>query len=399
MKLIVGLLILILVSCSGKPYEEPAESAIIIMLDSVISQSARYKGTYNQVSRVELYYRPSSTATISDISTHTYSDNLTKYSNNRWAGSLNDAVNTTDSFDFYVKASNSSNVMIFSGSAKNRVLTNGINNLSIRLSPVPVDGFDPNNFIQPRITNIYHSKRHESNHAYSVTATVSAEGGKSLSLKLTANRTNGTVMYTRTSSIMHKLGTTGVQVDNYTLTLPMNVTSISQMPDNLTMAFEVTNDLGYRTTAVVATTKVNEGEFQGISFAPVIQKYSIANTTLPPDTQGRATFEIEFEIDNIWDRIKNREQTFEITFEYGNGTSDNVTNVVKYSARSDGSKIQYSNGNPYWAPSSYEKSVVTANLIKKDETAGTITVVFNLSNGTTDTKTFPVPANLIPIEN
>ena len=135
MKLIVGLLILILVSCSGKPYEEPAESAIIIMLDSVISQSARYKGTYNQVSRVELYYRPSSTATISDISTHTYSDNLTKYSNGQWGGSLVDEVNTTDSFDFYVKASNSSNVMIFSGSAKNRVLTNGINNLSIRLSP------------------------------------------------------------------------------------------------------------------------------------------------------------------------------------------------------------------------------------------------------------------------
>ena len=97
-----------------------------------------------------------------------------------------------------------------------------------------------------------------------------------MNLKLTANRTSGTVMYTRTSSIMHKLGTTGAQVDNYTLTLPMNVTSISQMPDNLTMAFEVTNDIGYRTTAVVATTKVNEGEFQGISFAPVIQKYSIA---------------------------------------------------------------------------------------------------------------------------
>ena len=206
-------------------------------------------------------------------------------------------------------------------------------------------------------------------------------------------------MYTKTSTIMHKLGTTGAQVDNYTLTLPMNVTSISQMPDNLTMAFEVTNDIGYRTTAVVSSTKVNEGEFQGISFAPVIQKYSIANTTTPPDTQGRATFEIEFEIDNIWDRIKNREQTFEITFEYENNTSDNVTNVVKYSARSDGSKIQYSNGTPYWSPSSYEKSVVTSNLIKKDETAGTITVVFNLSNGTTDTKTFPVPANLIPTEN
>ena len=399
MKLIVGLLILILVSCSGKPYEEPAESAIIIMLDSVIAQSARYKGTYNQVSRVELYYRPSSTATISDISTHTYSDNLTKYSNGRWGGSLVDEVNTTDSFDFYVNASNSSSVVIFNGSAKNRVLTNGINNLSIKLSPIPVDGFDPNNYIQPRITNIYHSKRHESNHAYPVTATVSAEGGKSLNLKLTANRTSGTVMYTRTSSIMHKLGTTGAQVDNYTLTLPMNVTSISQMPDNLTMAFEVTNDIGYRTTAVVATTKVNEGEFQGISFAPVIQKYSIANTTTPPDTQGRATFEIEFEIDNIWDRIRSSEQTFEITFEYENDTSDNVTNIVKYSARSDGSKIQYSNGNPYWAPSSYEKSVVTANLIKRDETAGTITVVFNLSNGTTDTKTFPVPANLIPTEN
>ena len=399
MKLIVGLLILILVSCSGKPYEEPAESAIIIMLDSVIAQSARYKGTYNQVSRVELYYRPSSTATISDISTHTYSDNLTKYSNGRWGGSLVDEVNTTDSFDFYVNASNSSSVVIFNGSAKNRVLTNGINNLSIKLSAIPVDGFDPNNYIQPRITNIYHSKRHESNHAYPVTATVSAEGGKSLNLKLTANRTSGTVMYTRTSSIMHKLGTTGAQVDNYTLTLPMNVTSISQMPDNLTMAFEVTNDIGYRTTAVVATTKVNEGEFQGISFAPVIQKYSIANTTTPPDTQGRATFEIEFEIDNIWDRIRSSEQTFEITFEYENDTSDNVTNIVKYSARSDGSKIQYSNGNPYWAPSSYEKSVVTANLIKRDETAGTITVVFNLSNGTTDTKTFPVSANLIPTEN
>ena len=399
MKYIITFLCILLISCSGKPYEEPAESAIIIMLDSVISQSARYKGTYNQVSRVELYYRPSSTATVSDISTHNYSDNLTKYSNGRWGGSLVDAVNTTDSFDFYVKASTSSNVMIFSGSAKNRVLTNGINNLSIRLSPVPVDGFDPNNFIQPRITNIYHSKRHESNEPYPVTATVSAEGGKSLSLKLTANQTNGTVMFTRTSSIMHKLGTTGAQVDNYTLTLPMNVTSISQMPDNLTMAFEVTNDIGYRTTAVVSSTKVNEGEFQGISFAPVIQKYSIANTTTPPDTQGRATFEIEFEIDNIWDRIKNREQTFEITFEYENDTPDNVTNVVKYSARSDGSKIQYSNGNPYWAPSSYEKSVVTANLIKRDETAGTITVVFNLSNGTTDTKTFPVPANLIPTEN
>ena len=399
MKYIIIFLCILLISCSGKPYEEPAESAIIIMLDSIISETARYKGSYNQVSRVELYYRPSSTATVSDISTHSYSDNLTKYSNGQWGGMLEDAVNTTNSFDFYVKASNSSNVIIFNGSAKNRILSNGINNLSIRLSPIPVDGFDPNNYIQPRITNIYHSKRHESNEPYPVTATVSAEGGKSLSLKLTANRTSGTVMYTKTSTIMHKLGTTGAQVDNYTLTLPMNVTSISQMPDNLTMAFEVTNDIGYRTTAVVSSTKVNEGEFQGISFAPVIQKYSIANTTTPPDTQGRATFEIEFEIDNIWDRIKNREQTFEITFEYENNTSDNVTNVVKYSARSDGSKIQYSNGTPYWSPSSYEKSVVTANLIKKDETAGTITVVFNLSNGTTDTKTFPVPANLIPTEN
>ena len=34
-----------------------------------------------------------------------------------------------------------------------------------------------------------------------------------------------------------------------------------------------------------------------------------------------------------------------------------------------------------------------------NETAGTIIVVFNLSNGTTDTKTFPVPANLIPTGN
>ena len=398
MKIILAVIALFIFSCSGKPYEEVENPAIIVVLESLVSETSRYKGSYNNVTRVELYYRPSSSQLISEKSSHSYSDNLTKYSNGQWAGSLNDEVNTTNSFDFYVEVSNSSSVIIFTGAAKNRILSNGINNLSIRLSPVPVDGFDPNNYIQPRITNIYHSKRHESNHAYPVTATVSAEGGKSLSLKLTA-RTSETVMYTRTSSIMHKLGTTGVQVDNYTLTLPMNVTSISQMPDNLTMAFEVTNDIGYRTTAVVSSTKVNEGEFQGISFAPVIQKYSIANTITPPDTQGRATFEIEFEIDNIWDRIKNREQTFEITFEYENDTPDNVTNVVKYSARSDGSKIQYSNGAPYFQPQSYEKSVITANLIKRDETAGTITVVFNLSNGTTDTKTFPVPANLIPTEN
>ena len=152
MKYIITFLCILLISCSGKPYEEPAESAIIIMLDSIISETARYKGSYNQVSRVELYYRPSSTATVSDISTHSYSDNLTKYSNGQWGGMLEDAVNTTNSFDFYVKASNSSNVIIFNGSAKNRILSNGINNLSIRLSPIPVDGFDPNNYIQPRIT-------------------------------------------------------------------------------------------------------------------------------------------------------------------------------------------------------------------------------------------------------
>jgi len=167
--LLLPFLAVLLLSCMEAPSNQQAEvgtdhePVMVRLVGTSGERLERYKGTYLDVGLITLYYSPiSDNADPDDKTSYSFSDNLTKQANGQWIGVLNNATPANSPYDFFAEALGNDNITVFfKGSQPNVSLSGGLNNLSLRLSPVPVEGFNPDNVTIPVITRVQHSGKYQ----------------------------------------------------------------------------------------------------------------------------------------------------------------------------------------------------------------------------------------------
>ena len=191
--LLLPFLAVLLLSCMEAPSNQQAEvgtdhePVMVRLVGTSGERLERYKGTYLDVGLITLYYRTKSNAPIDDKTSYPFTDNLTKQANGQWIGVLNNATPANSPYDFFAEALGNDNITVFfKGSQRNVSLSGGLNNLSLRLSPVPVEGFNPDNVTIPVITRVQHSGKYQPNQGYAVSVGVRADTGDNLTLRLSA---------------------------------------------------------------------------------------------------------------------------------------------------------------------------------------------------------------------
>ncbi len=407
--LLLPFLAVLSLSCMEAPSNQQAEVStdhepvMVRLVGTSGERLERYKGTYLDVGLITLYYSPTSDNADPDNKTSYYfSDNLTKQANGQWIGVLNNATPANSPYDFFAEALGNDNITVFfKGSQSNVSLSGGLNNLSLRLSPVPVEGFDPDNVTIPVITRVEHSGKYQPNQGYAVTIGIRADSGDNLTLRLSAfANEDGPPLFDNTTKVVHRPGYGVPQWDNYTLSLPMTVAANAELPPQLTLNIEVENKFGYSTRVVVSASRQDEIAFNSISFAPVVQQFMIGPSANQNNQHGLKSFDFGFEISGMYDASQNQDHQLGINFQYADGTPYNtqfsVSSPSFQSMYDNGTLVRYDNGTPIHHPHQFLTSLVRGVLQKSDNYSGKLVLNFQLTNNTVDNKSFTIPANMMP---
>lgn len=405
--LLLPFLAVLLLSCMEAPFNHQAavgtdhEPVMVRLVGTSGERLERYKGTYLDVGLITLYYRTKSNAPIDNKTSYPFTDNLTKQANGQWIGVLNNATPANSPYDFFAEALGNDNITVFfKGSQRNVSLSGGLNNLSLRLSPVPVEGFNPDNVTIPVITRVQHSGKYQPNQGYAVSVGVRADTGDNLTLRLSAfENEDNPPLFDNTTNVVQG-GNGGPYWDNYTLSLPMTVAANTQLPTQLTLEVEVSNQFGYTTRVVVSASRQDEIAFNAISFAPVVQQFMIGPSANQNNQHGLKSFDFGFEISGMYDASQNQDHQLGINFQYADGTPYNtqfsVSSPSFQSMHDNGTLVRYDNGTPIHHPNQFLTSLVRGVLQKDDAHSGKLVLNFHLTNNTVDNKSFTIPTGMMP---
>ncbi|MDG2195332.1 MAG: S41 family peptidase, partial [SAR324 cluster bacterium] len=355
------------------------ENRVIVRMASNSSSTSRYMGTFEEVNSVVLEYHP--TSNPSELT----ADELNKTAGGDWVGVLSNIDLSMGSYDFeasaYMTNADGENILIFTGSKEEVQLNSGINDLSIRLQPVEIDGFEDGSI--PIIANVTSPKSFKANEPFDVVIDVQAQPGSQLTMTLTANENPGLesekLYSSDTIAGTHLPDANGLA--SYQFSLSMATESDDEMlPKKLGIKIEVVNEWGYMTRVEFEATRDDIIDMSGISFLPVGQRIMLQPKADVSD--GEAAIEFEIKISGM------KHYSVNLEFVYHDAPNAMNSNIENTSWLSEDQN--------YHNPDMHSTSYLSGRLIKNDLYSGDLILTFFEFGELAGQQKFVIPSGMVP---